>query len=74
MEYTMPKALREVYNSEAGKFIFDNLKANYVDPSAMGKSDSQTHYLLGMKELVQQLFLLMEIQEITNVVETSNND
>jgi len=71
----MPKALREIYNTEAGKFFFDSMKAAYIDTSCLyDDNTNKTHYLLGIKECFQGLFLQMEIKEDTQPTELNYND
>lgn len=74
MSYTMPKALREIYGTEAGKYFFDNIRAAYVDPSSLADTPEKTYYLLGIKEFIQGLFLQMDVKNESITVEFNDND
>jgi hypothetical protein len=69
MEYTLHKAMQEIYNSTAGKWLLDGLVDAYVKPSAVGKTVEETYYTLGRKELIQELMAAKEEQA---AIETNN--
>lgn len=71
MEYTVAKAMREIYLSAAGKWLIDALESQYVKPSAICNSTEATYYMLGRKELIQELLASMEEQPETAITNTS---
>lgn len=52
-------ALKEVYSTQAGKLVLDELKAEWAIPTAMATSPEGTAFLLGRKELILELFELI---------------
>lgn len=59
------QALRFLYSTPQGKLVFDELKETYVRTSCIGKSPELTYYLLSRKELILELFDLIESKEET---------
>ena len=71
MEYDIVKAMKEIYNSAAGKWLLDGLEAQYVAPSAICENVEKTYYMLGRKELIQELLAAKEDRPEIVITNTS---
>ena len=49
------EALCSIFESPKGQLVKKTFKKMYVEQTALGDTPYQTHYLLGQKELIQQI-------------------
>lgn len=64
------QALKEVYSTQAGKLVLDELKAEWAIPTAMATTAEGTAFLLGRKELILELFdIITSVDEAETQVE-----
>lgn len=56
--------IKFLFNTETGKSVIEGLVEYYVDPSSMRADPYNTAYLLGQKELIQELVRIKDSDDI----------
>lgn len=62
-EFDFAKAVKEIYGTPNGRGVLDSLKDSQCMSSALGKTPLHTGYLLGRKELILELFDIINTKD-----------